>query len=101
MQRSYTMLMTRSSRRTDGHGVTSYRLLGCGCSWMKCPPCSSCSPATSPQRRAIGPAVRSCSCMALGLVCQLRWLAGPKGVHTGAMTATSTHTVAKYFRTRD
>eukprot|EP00969_Alexandrium_andersonii_P006874 300184-Alexandrium_andersonii.AAC.1 len=32
MQRSYTMLMTRSSRRTGGHGVASYKLLGRGCS---------------------------------------------------------------------
>eukprot|EP00969_Alexandrium_andersonii_P208083 9191283-Alexandrium_andersonii.AAC.1 len=69
---------------------------------MKCLPCSSCCSATSPQRRAIGPAVRSRSCVAAGLVCQWRWLMGPKGVRAGATTATSTHThtLAKYFRTR-
>eukprot|EP00969_Alexandrium_andersonii_P067407 2974137-Alexandrium_andersonii.AAC.1 len=62
---------------------------------MKCLPRDSCSCAMCPQRRAIGSAMRICRSMASGCVCQLRCDMGPKGVHTGAMMATSTNTRRK------
>eukprot|EP00969_Alexandrium_andersonii_P166461 7355663-Alexandrium_andersonii.AAC.1 len=62
---------------------------------MKCRPRDSCSSAMCPHRRAMGPAVCNCRCMASGLVCQFKCDMGPKGVHTGAMMATSTNTRRK------